>query len=271
MASKARRSARWTGPIVVAVVLGVVASQLTASAATTSLTMYTGCLKSGTLINVAAGGSPKTACPTGTTVVHLSSGLSAGSGLTVTGGNSLSVNTSTIQSRVTGSCPVGSSVAAVSATGAVTCRAGALSANIDITTSNTYVPIVLRGGDTIYDRCTVTGNLGYPEAQIEVVPTSVNATTRYYVHGYVDVQTKDTTSYLDAGTNPSFPAGHSLIGQYTASNYFFINALPASPSTPTFADVHLLVNHGSTIFTIEASLYSANDRCQATVEVIPGS
>lgn len=261
---------RWIGAVVLAAVAGAVASQV-AGAATTSLTMFTGCLKSGTLSNLASGGSPAAACPSGATLVHLSSGLSAGTGLTVTDGNSLSVNTATIQSRVTGGCPAGSAVSAVSVAGGVTCRAGALSANIDITTSNTYVPIVLRGGDTIYDRCTVTGNLGFPEAQIEVVPTSVTATTRYYVHGYIDAQTKSTTQYLDAGTSLAFPAGHTLIGEFTASNYFFINALAASPTAPAFAVVHLLVNHGSTVFTVEASLYSATNRCQATVEVVPGS
>ena len=268
--SHAGRAVRLVAVAALAMITAVVTSRLTAGAATstTPLTQFTGCLKAGALSNLAAGGSPSAACATGATQVHLSAALTAGSGLTVTGGNSLSVNPAKVQSRVTGNCPAGFSVSAVSSAGTVTCHAGAMSAVLDLTTSNDGLEIGLPGGDSVINRCTVTGNLGFPEAELEIA--NLGAAT-YYAHGSVDAQVAASTWYLDAATTQSLGAGHTLLGKAPPSDYFEIQAKPVSSSTPAYSTVHLLVNNGSKVFTVDASLYSATDRCQEIVEVTPSS
>ena len=76
----------------------------------------------------------------------------------------------------------------------------------------------------------------------------------YYAHGSVDAQVAASTWYLDAATTQSLGAGHTLLGKAPPSDYFEIQAKPVSSSTPAYSTAHLLVNNGSRVFTVDASL-----------------
>lgn len=92
------RRARWGlafGTVMVASLTTLtLASTLGATAPTsTALPHFTGCLaQDGTLFNVARGDAPVQPCKGNSTTVQLSSGIAAGSGLAVQGGNTISVD-----------------------------------------------------------------------------------------------------------------------------------------------------------------------------------
>jgi hypothetical protein len=76
---------------------------------------------------------------------------SAGAGLTLTG-TTFAVNTATIQSRVTGSCPAGQAVREIAANGTVTCEA------LGSTTTQTIAPGVIQVSAGAADAVLISAN-----------------------------------------------------------------------------------------------------------------
>lgn len=92
------RRARWglaVGTVVAASLMTLTLASIPGATAPTSspLPHFTGCLaQDGTLFNVARGDAPVQPCKGNSTTVQLSSGIAAGSGLVVQGGNTISVD-----------------------------------------------------------------------------------------------------------------------------------------------------------------------------------
>jgi hypothetical protein len=114
-----------------ALVLGGVLAISAGAGHLASVPSYTGCLNlsSHTLYKVAVGNAPSSACSAGQPQVHFSGGditaVSGGLGLTggaTEGPATLSVDTSVVQSRVSGTCTVGSAIREIKGDGTVACQ-----------------------------------------------------------------------------------------------------------------------------------------------------
>lgn len=117
--------------LIVATALALIPALAWAGHDTSSVGSYTGCLgdRSGTFYNLMEATDPSGPCREGDTQVHLSSGditsVSPGTGLTggaTEGAASLAVDTGVMQTRVAGTCAIGSSIREISADGEVICE-----------------------------------------------------------------------------------------------------------------------------------------------------
>lgn len=153
-------------------------------------------------------------CETGTggdiTAVTTSGGITGGA---ASGAIALSIDTAVIQARVAGTCPVGSSIRAISATGTVTCETGATG---DVTSVTTAPTSGLSGGNTTGD-IALSVNTAVIQARVNgtcAVGSSIRAIA---ADGTVTCQTDAVGSTITSVTGGTGLTGGGTTGALTLS------------------------------------------------------
>lgn len=144
---------------------------------------------------------------------------------------------------------------------------GAIARTLDVSTAGVLPTFALPKGDKVEMIC---GNID-GELSPELTITAASPSATYYIHGDLFAKTSSDTRYFDGDTlSKTFPAGSSQVGLHTSTNSMSLTVI-ASNANGAFTTAHLLINSGSDIFTLDASMYSSTARCQFTLMFTPSS
>jgi hypothetical protein len=171
-------------------------------------------------------------------------GVTAGTGLTgggASGGVTLSVNTTVVQSRVTGTCGAGSSIRAIAADGTVTCQPDTNSGG---TITGVSAGSGLTGGGSSgavslsVDTSTIQARVGgvcNPGSSIRAIAADGSVTCQPDVVGFTSCTARSAATGVGCGTGETLTGGGCVSAGTVKSSYPFGNSWQCDGTAPLTA------------------------------------